>query len=165
MILGACAAPETPVEPVIKMVQPPCGPAEGGNVITVIGDGFEEGMQIRFGPSLLETTFVDSKHLEAAAPAPEEAETFPIAVINSEGGVEAVRTMAYRYKDPGTFDPNGDCGVSTADVHYLSNYLSGGGKAPVLSGDADGDGDVDREDVDHLIRFLFADGEPPIGEM
>lgn len=163
LLLFFCAPAEAPSDPLIRRIQPVCGPADGGNRITVVGRSFEEGMQIRLGSERLETTFVDPTRLEAVAPADDVGSIVSIAVVNAEGGVEAAQIHAYRYSDPRTFDPNGDCEISTSDVHFLTNYLYGEQVSPVLSGDADGDGDVDRDDLEYLINHLLADGPAPIG--
>jgi hypothetical protein len=164
LVALSCARPEAPADPAITRVQPSCGPADGGNRITVTGREFEEGMQIRLGSERLDTTFVDATRLEAVAPADEIGSVVPVAILNAEGGVEAAMVSAYRYRDRSTFDPNGDCDVSIADVHYLANHLLGEGEPPVLSGDADGNGNVDRADLDYLINHLLADGPPPVGQ-
>jgi len=165
-VLLACAwgcAKEVPQKDLrISRVYPACGPQGVATRVTVLGAGFTSGDTVLFGRTPgIALQAVSEKELRVIAP-PHPVSSVPVTVVDPSGGRRTI-INAYRYCDPRTFDPNGDCRVDASDIVYLNNFLDGGGPAAVLSGDANGDGVVDKHDIAYLIAYLYSNGPPPHG--
>jgi hypothetical protein len=60
-------------------------------------------------------------------------------------------------------DVTSDCGINSADVTYLINYLYLGGQCPhpLKSGDMNCDCSVNQGDLSYLINYLYLGGPAP----
>ncbi|MDH4158380.1 MAG: thrombospondin type 3 repeat-containing protein, partial [candidate division Zixibacteria bacterium] len=61
-------------------------------------------------------------------------------------------------------DVDGDDDIDGTDVLYLTNYMGGGGPAPVYlsDGDVDGDCDIDWGDIHYLTAYVYSGGPAPV---
>lgn len=75
-------------------VTPDRGPARGGTEIAIDGDGFIEGTEVRFGPTLARATFVDEHRLTVLVPAGEPGPV-DLTVRNAFGEVRVAAGYTY----------------------------------------------------------------------
>ena len=86
--------------PVVSGLNPSTVPAYSAFTLTVNGSNFEPGAQVRFGDTLLTTTFVSSGQLTAAVPLSANwyrsvyPNAYPIAVVNPDGTLSNSVTLA-----------------------------------------------------------------------
>jgi hypothetical protein len=84
------------VYPVIKSIQPAEGNAAGGAIVFIRGDGFDEGIVVRFGRQKAEVRTVTKEVIQVIAP-PHPTGAVDVVVANP-GGFSFVREEAFYYR-------------------------------------------------------------------
>jgi hypothetical protein len=89
----------------VTAVNPASGPLAGGTQVTINGQNFVNGAQVRFGDqNAPTTTFVSALQLMATTPPATAAGRMAVQVTNPDGQV-AVLTDAFQYQDAGSRAP------------------------------------------------------------
>jgi PKD repeat protein len=91
--------------PSISSVAPACGLTDGGAIMTIRGDGFEEGATVTFDGVFGTIQRIDATTIIVVVPP--GAVGSPRIVITNPGGASATLSGAFTVYSP--FDPNGGC--------------------------------------------------------
>ncbi len=113
----------------VTMISPDRGPARGGTEVTLDGDGFVEGTEVRFGGSLARSTFVDGNRLTAVVPAGEPG---PVEVLVRNAFGEVRRPGGYTYVEDLVvldLEPRWGPVAGGTEVGLRGAGLVGGGRA------------------------------------
>ena len=123
-----------PEELTIAFVDPPCGPASGGNPVRITGAGFTAAVQVSFGE---QTAGILSRRLpgEIRVSAPEGAVgPTDVTVTDTGDGSTATRPGGYCYVTP----------IAAADFMFLERRsVVGQSGGALVAGDISSDGAVD----------------------
>ncbi len=144
--------------PLINSLNPLSGPVTGGTQVTIIGQNFRPGCQVRFGSADAQTTFVNNTQLSVVTPPAQAAGPISLRVVNpGRPPVFALNAFTYLAAPPqplavSVLSPNGTeiltvgqqfdirwtgSGASRQRVEYSTN--GGQGFTPIatdLPGDA-----------------------------
>ncbi|MBI4584413.1 MAG: lamin tail domain-containing protein [Planctomycetes bacterium] len=158
--------------PVVTAVAPAEGPEEGGNPVTVLGEGFQEGAQVLFGlKASPQVTLVQvprpfqPPRRDLLAEAPPGEGTVDLTVLNADGKLGTL-PFAYTYQSLNApfrrGDLSGDGAVEIADAIAILEYLFK--KRALLcpdAADANDNGAVDIADAVRLLLYLFKGAAAP----
>ncbi|MCZ6795448.1 MAG: CotH kinase family protein [Planctomycetota bacterium] len=155
------------LRPSVRTIEPGTGSALGGDVVTITGSDFTEGVRVEFGgvpsPSV---SLTDDSGETLQVVTPPGRGTVKVAVINTRPqDSPAAQTLEFTYEGPdalpfvrGDADANGR--VNIADAVVILRYLTRGDVAPSCEDALDGDdsGIVNLTDAIFLLNHLFRPG-------
>ena len=172
--------------PLVTGIQPPSGPAAGGQKVFLSGGYFLEGVTVFFGdqeaPSALRFgPNADSTVLIEVTTPPGQGEVEVRAVNTIPGRAESADSVIFTYESTdgyirGDTDASGD--VNLTDAVQLLTFLFSGGSVPACEAAADTDrsGSLGMTDAIQILNFLFLGaanfpapfpgcGQDPLGEL
>jgi len=172
--------------PLVTGIQPPSGPAAGGQKVFLSGGYFLEGVTVFFGdqeaPSALRFgPNADSTVLIEVTTPPGQGEVEVRAVNTIPGRAESADSVIFTYESTdgyirGDADASGD--VNLTDAVQLLTFLFSGGSVPACEAAADTDrsGSLGMTDAIQILNFLFLGaanfpapfpgcGQDPLGEL
>lgn len=143
-------------------ILPQVGPLEGGNEVTILGQGFQDGVEVWIGGLPAEVLRVEtSARMAIQVPEGDRLGPSEVAVIRGGESVRADGLFRYTRKfypdiDVSVLAANGKGIVIDASLSGTSTHWS---KAAVLDHDGDGLGDIVIDSIDGLV-IVYGREEP-----
>ena len=149
------------VRPRPVFLDPTHGSSLGGDEITIIGEGFLDGVRVEFGgvPAPSASLIAESSEILQVITPPGEG-TVPVRVINTRPGqLPAENVLEFSYVAEAGFrrgDTNADDQLNITDAILVLEYLFSGKGAPCVDAlDIDDSGGVNVTDAVVLLGYLF----------
>ncbi|MCZ6794077.1 MAG: dockerin type I domain-containing protein, partial [Planctomycetota bacterium] len=139
----------------------------GGETLTILGDGFTDSTEVRFGDvPAVSVQRRSSRELLAVVPFFDSPRVVALRLLDAGLLAES----PYELTEPPDFrrgDVDGDGRINMTDATRLANMVLGsaeppGGQPNRDAWDVDDNGEVDFADAIWLLRFLFEGGPPPL---
>ncbi|MBN1417298.1 MAG: IPT/TIG domain-containing protein [Planctomycetes bacterium] len=166
--VAGCVIIEPP-SPIVASVQPSSGPVEGGTAVTITGENFADGAEVRFGGVLADSVIVNPPtEITCTTPA-RTAGTVAVEVRNPDGWTGSLHS-AFTFGEGPTItfirgDTDGNEAYTVGDGVQILERLFENRTAYTSdceeTGDVDGNGVLTIGDAVWLFNYFFARGAKP----
>ena len=152
------------VRPIPRIMAPASGSPSGGDLVTIIGESFTEGVRVEFGgvPAPSVVRLADSREVLQVVTPPGRG-TVAVSVINTRpGDLPAESQLEFTYDAGGEDwflrgDTDNNGSVNISDAVTILRYLTGSISEPSCRDTMDGDdsGIINITDAIFLLNYLF----------